>query len=58
MDNIVLTQLDRAMKEREANTHKLIDQCQDRIKAVKKHMIQLSNEDDRLNEQLRILRAK
>ena len=55
-ENIILTNIDRAMKEREVNTNTLIQQCQERIKTIKRKMIDLSNEEDRLDAQLSILK--
>jgi|10_taG_2_1085330.scaffolds.fasta_scaffold453614_1 hypothetical protein len=56
VENIHLTPIDRAMKERETHTQTLIQQCQDRIKVIKRQMIDLSNEEDRLEIQLNLLK--
>ena len=56
--NYVLTPIDRSMKERQTITSTLITQCEVRIKKIRTTMIELSNEEDRLNDHLEILKTK
>ena len=56
--NYVLTPIDRSMKERQTKTSTLITQCEVRIKKIRTTMIELSNEEDRLNDHLEILKTK
>ena len=53
--NYVLTPIDRAMKERRTNTETLITQCEVRLTIIKKRMLELSNEEDRVRNNLQKL---